>query len=104
MTNGRGDRARDTPYRHRDIEHVGMIGARASRTSSGPAAHATAAQTGRIHDRSQDPRPHNIKALANRGPSIHDNVESLHRHSYRVGKTLGKSAMPHPTTDIAMQI
>src|SRR4029079_12870822 len=33
-----------------------------------------------------------------------DNVESLHRHSYRVGKTLGKSAMPHPTTDIAMQI
>ena len=35
MTNGRGDRARDTPYRHRDIDHVGMIGARASRTSSG---------------------------------------------------------------------
>ena len=38
MTNGRGDRTRETPYRHRGFDHVGMIGARASRTSSGPAA------------------------------------------------------------------
>jgi hypothetical protein len=38
MTNCRGDRTRDTPYRHRGFHHVGMIGARASRTSSGPAA------------------------------------------------------------------
>src|SRR5262245_45206673 len=53
-----------------------MIGTRAARTSSGPAAHATAAPTGRIHDRSKDPRPHSIKALANRGPSIHDGGDS----------------------------
>ena len=38
MTNGQGDRTRETPLCHRGFDHVGMIGARAPRTSSGPAA------------------------------------------------------------------
>jgi hypothetical protein len=74
MTNGRGDRTRETPRCHRGLKprrddwSLGLaIFIRAS-------GHALAAHIGRIQDRSLDCSRHTVKALANRGPSIHDKL------------------------------
>src|SRR5262249_39025136 len=74
MTNGRGDRTRGTPYRHRGVDHVGMIGARASRTSSRPAATQRPHKQAVYMTAPETPVVTPSKPLANRGPSIHDGL------------------------------
>src|SRR3954449_10684950 len=70
------NRGRDTPSRHRASQRVGMIG---TRSAISIRARGHRPQSEAVYMTAPDAFAAPQKALAERGPSIHDNRASMHR-------------------------